>query len=108
MCCGIPVHYQLGILNFYPSRSYGIYEFDVAEDDSMWNLNLSDTAAHCQASNPSLDLSPMQKRINLYLVSWTTNMMLHFYKTVPYEMNSSNGVSMFIFDPVVHRLLFDP
>ncbi|KRX54951.1 hypothetical protein T09_10638 [Trichinella sp. T9] len=24
----------LGILNFYPSRSYGIYEFDVAEDDS--------------------------------------------------------------------------
>ncbi|KRZ48055.1 hypothetical protein T02_8833 [Trichinella nativa] len=34
MCCGIPVHYQFGILNFYPSRSYGIYEFDVAEDDS--------------------------------------------------------------------------
>ncbi|KRX36295.1 hypothetical protein T05_1416 [Trichinella murrelli] len=24
----------LGILNFYPSRSYGIYQFDVAEDDS--------------------------------------------------------------------------
>ncbi|KRY08787.1 hypothetical protein T12_5206 [Trichinella patagoniensis] len=34
MCRRIPVHYQLGILNFYPSRSYGIYEFDVAEDDS--------------------------------------------------------------------------
>ncbi|KRY08778.1 hypothetical protein T12_12549 [Trichinella patagoniensis] len=34
MCRGIPVHYQLGILNFYPCRSCCIYEFDVAEDDS--------------------------------------------------------------------------
>ncbi|XP_003374301.1 hypothetical protein Tsp_09649, partial [Trichinella spiralis] len=28
----------LGILNFYPSRSYGLYEFDIAEDDSSTSL----------------------------------------------------------------------
>ncbi|KRX12426.1 hypothetical protein T07_3581, partial [Trichinella nelsoni] len=34
--CAVEFRYNisLGILNFYPSRSYGIYEFDIAEDDS--------------------------------------------------------------------------
>ncbi|KAL1233673.1 hypothetical protein TSPI_08717 [Trichinella spiralis] len=34
--CAVEFRYniRLGILNFYPSRSYGLYEFDIAEDDS--------------------------------------------------------------------------
>ncbi|XP_003374234.1 hypothetical protein Tsp_12116 [Trichinella spiralis] len=34
--CAVEFRYNitLGILNFYPSRSYGLYEFDIAEDDS--------------------------------------------------------------------------
>ncbi|XP_003374277.1 conserved hypothetical protein [Trichinella spiralis] len=34
--CAVEFRYNitLGILHFYPSRSYGLYEFDIAEDDS--------------------------------------------------------------------------
>ncbi|XP_003374309.1 hypothetical protein Tsp_09649, partial [Trichinella spiralis] len=38
--CAVEFRYniRLGILNFYPSRSYGLYEFDIAEDDSSTSL----------------------------------------------------------------------
>ncbi|KRX36292.1 hypothetical protein T05_10276 [Trichinella murrelli] len=112
MCCGIPVHYQLGILNFYPSRSYGIYEFDVAEDDSMFLTDArveSEFIGYC-CTLPSVEsitgfVAYAEK--NKFIFGFLDDKYDVAFK-VPYEMNSSNGVSMFIFDPVVHRLLFDP
>ncbi|KRX15518.1 hypothetical protein T07_11878 [Trichinella nelsoni] len=47
--CAVEFRYNisLGILNFYPSRSYGIYEFDIAEDDSTTTLETAhDRLAH--------------------------------------------------------------